>query len=190
MDRGNGTPELIGDKRNGDWMETYTGIRFYPLDAREEEIHIVDIAHALSLQCRFNGHCKEFYSVAQHSVLVSDLLPKGLKLAGLLHDAAEAYLGDMIRPLKNSMVQYKDAEWHLEKVIAKSFGLQFPFPAAVKQADDFMLWSEGKHFGMKVEDWGYSPGENYDIKIPVEFWCLSAGQVEKEFLRVYKELTR
>ena len=81
--------------RNGSWLQTYTGIQFWPLDPRPEEIDIQDIAHALSLLCRFNGHCQRFYSVAEHSVHVSTILAPEFGLWGLLHDAAEAYLSDI-----------------------------------------------------------------------------------------------
>ena len=79
------------DERIGSWLQTYTGKKFYPFDPREEEVDILDIAHALSQLCRFGGHTKEFYSVAEHCVLVSMCCPSEVKLLGLLHDAAEAY---------------------------------------------------------------------------------------------------
>src|SRR5690242_11754504 len=88
--------------RRGDWMQTYTGRRFWPLDPRVDDIDIGDIAHHLSLVCRFAGACREFYSVAQHCVGVSYVCDPKDALWGLLHDAAEAYVGDMVRPLKRS----------------------------------------------------------------------------------------
>ena len=87
-------------ERVGDWIQTMSGVIFYPLDPRPEEIRIEDIAHALSHQCRFAGHCREFYSVAEHSVRVSRELPQEFMLWGLLHDASEAYLVDLPRPIK------------------------------------------------------------------------------------------
>jgi uncharacterized protein len=92
--------------RLGDWIQTYTGVKFYPFDAREEEIDIRDIAHALSNICRFGGHVREFYSVAQHSILASMYIADRERwgIYGLLHDAAEAYVGDICRPLKRSLM--------------------------------------------------------------------------------------
>jgi uncharacterized protein len=86
--------------RTGDWIQTYTGKQFWPLSPLPEDIVIEDIAHALSMQCRFGGHVRTFYSVAQHSVHVSLLVEPQYALWGLLHDAAEAYLVDLPRPIK------------------------------------------------------------------------------------------
>ena len=66
--------------RKGDWILTYSGIEFWPLDPRPEDVRIEDIAHALSMQCRFAGHCDRFYSVAEHSIRVADLVPREDKL--------------------------------------------------------------------------------------------------------------
>ncbi len=102
------------------FMETYTGLVINPLEIPIVDVRIEDIAHALSLQCRFNGHCKEFYSIAQHSVLVCDFLDLAnprIRLFGLLHDAAEAYMGDMIRPVKELFERYKHCEKQLQKRI-------------------------------------------------------------------------
>lgn len=85
------------------WIQTFTGKAFYPLRPRAEDVDIRDIAHALALRCRFCGHCRVYYSIAEHSVRVSRILPAHLAMAGLLHDAAEAYLADMSRPVKHAM---------------------------------------------------------------------------------------
>jgi hypothetical protein len=91
-------------KRKGDWMQTYTGRQFWPIDPRADEIDIVDIAHALSQQCRFAGHCKSFYSVATHSWHTSNVCNSENALWGLLHDAAEAYLVDLPTPIKGNYI--------------------------------------------------------------------------------------
>lgn len=142
--------------RVGGNIMTFTGKIFYPLDPRPEEIEIVDIAHALAMQCRYAGHCKFHYSVAQHSYLLSGALSmthEDLGLWGLLHDASEAYLGDFIRPLKELPEfgkLYRDAERKLLITIAEKYGLSLDHvkeggrvePDAVVEADNKMLYTE------------------------------------------------
>jgi len=127
-----------------EWIQTAAGRKFYPLDPRAEDIDIEDIAHALSLNCRFNGHCRTFYSVAEHSVRVSRLLTGDEALWGLLHDASEAYLTDLPRPVKAQMPAFRDWEDKLEKIIIEHFGLNWPMPEAVKTADDRLLSTEAR----------------------------------------------
>ena len=132
-------------ERKGDWMQTYTGRQFWPIDPRPDEVLIDDIGHALANQCRYAGHCKVFYSVAQHSVLVSKLVPKDDALWGLLHDAAEAYLVDLPRPVKRFSdlgTRYREIEAQLTGVICEHFCLQHVEPQSVKKADDVILVTE------------------------------------------------
>lgn len=122
-------------------MRTYTGKHVDPMNVTVDDIDIIDIAHALSRQCRFNGHCHGYLSVARHCVEVSHRLEyagKAMALCGLLHDAAETYIGDLIRPLKyNSCFDaYFEAEERIERVIAEKFGLAYPMPDEVKDADN------------------------------------------------------
>ena len=128
--------------RKGDWMQTATGRQFWPLDPRPEEICIGDIAHSLAHQCRFAGHCRQFYSVAQHSVLVSQAVPAEYALWGLLHDASEAYLVDVPRPVKPYLAGYRDAEDTVMRVVCLAFGLPEEMPTEVKNADDAILADE------------------------------------------------
>jgi hypothetical protein len=118
----------------------------YPLDPRPEEICIEDIAHALSNLCRFTGHCREFYSVAEHSVRVSYACDPKDALWGLLHDAPEAYLADMSRPVKRYSefgAIYRQIEARLMDQIVIKFGLsQFGTPASVEYADTVLLMTE------------------------------------------------
>jgi hypothetical protein len=126
----------------GSWMQTYTGRQFFPLDPRPEDIDPLDIAHALSLICRYGGHTKRFYSVAEHCVLMADAVEPEFALWALLHDATEAYVGDMVRPLKHHMPEYRAVEDRLMAVIAERFGLSGSMPDAVKDADNRILLTE------------------------------------------------
>lgn len=125
-----------------DWMQTYTGRAFYPLEPIASDIDPVDIAHALSLLCRYGGHVRRFYSVAEHCVLMSDAVAPEHALWALLHDATEAYMGDLIRPLKLAMLTYRTAEDRLMSVICARFGLDPVCPAEVKAADNRILRDE------------------------------------------------
>lgn len=102
------TPPPAVDQRRGDWIQTYSGRRFWPLDPRTEDVCLDDIAHALSNLCRFTGHVKTFYSVAQHCVLASRAVHPDVAMLALLHDAAEAYLGDIARPWKRFLHVHAD----------------------------------------------------------------------------------
>lgn len=138
------------------WMETFSGKKFTPLNPQPEDIDIHDIANALALQCRYAGHCHHFYSVAEHSVRVSWLLPPELAMCGLLHDAAEAYISDMIRPLKVTKElgePYLKIEYRLMEAIATRFKLPWPLPQAVKDADNILLFTEKRDIKKSQLEW-------------------------------------
>jgi hypothetical protein len=128
--------------RLGDWMQTFTGRAFWPLDPQVDEIDPVDIAHALALLCRYGGHVSRFYSVAEHCVLMSHAVAPENALWALLHDATEAYMGDMIRPLKRVMPAYARAEAALMASICDRFGLIRARPDEVGSADNRILRDE------------------------------------------------
>lgn len=121
--------------RDERWIQTATGLRFWPLHPRTQDVNVFDIAHALSNKCRYSGHTAHFYSVAQHSVLVAHCLPAELKLWGLFHDAAEAYLPDVANPIKSSIVGFQEIEDRVMRTIAEFVGLPWPCPAAVTDID-------------------------------------------------------
>ena len=127
------TPEIL----------TAYGTYFDFKNPSKSEIHIVSIAHALSHICRFTGHTREFYSVAQHCVMVSQIVPPELALAGLLHDAAEAYLGDVSKPLKMILPDYLEIEKIVEKAVFTHFKIgNTPYHAEIKRADAKMYLTE------------------------------------------------
>lgn len=152
---------------NKNWIQTFTGRRFDPIDPVEGAIVIDDVAHSLSNQCRFTGHVKKFYSVAQHCVLVSYICDEKDALHGLLHDASEAYLVDIPRPLKRSgkFAAYLEMEDHLQKMIYKRFGLTIEEPAGVKRADTALLATEARDLMSPLhKDWA-QPVEPLPFKI-------------------------
>lgn len=132
-------------------IKTFTGKYINVFDPRPEDICIEDIAHGLSLECRFGKQLPEFYSVAQHSVLVSNLVWGRHKLAALLHDASEAYLGDVPSPIKKRLRDYKRVEKILMKAIAEKFGFEYPFHKSIKEADRHMLIVEMDCLSRKIE---------------------------------------
>ncbi|HBX35910.1 MAG TPA: phosphohydrolase [Pseudohongiella sp.] len=110
---------------NNPWMAAASGGCVDLIEPKPEQFHLYDIAHALSNICRFNGHCRHHYSVAQHSVIVSRLVPAEQAFDALMHDAAEAYTGDLIRPIKHDpdMVAFAVWERRIEAAIVDRFKL-------------------------------------------------------------------
>lgn len=175
--------------RKGHWMLTSTGKKYWPLDPHPDDIDIHDIAHHLSLLCRFTGACNRFYSVAEHSVLVSELVERthpGLAMLGLLHDATEAYLGDVGKPLKNHLPEYQvieDANW---KVMARAFGVPYDMPPCIKKADIDVFWAECAALGVNLIDKEVVPPQ--DRVLGINVFGLTPKAAEELFLLRYDEL--
>lgn len=123
-------------------IQLRSGQYFNLLEPNPEVITVEDIAHALSNTCRFGGHVREFYSVAQHSVMASWQVPLSLKLDALFHDASEAILVDMPTPVKALLPEYRILENTIQAVLAMKFGASHPKPHAVEIADKVMLATE------------------------------------------------
>lgn len=164
-----------------DSMETYTGRCVLPLKLKHEDIDILDIAHHLSLICRFNGACKSFYSVAQHSIFVANILPKESKLAALLHDAAEAYMADVTRPIKYSIPRLKVLEERIECKILAKFECVGADWEAIKRADNVMLATEVRDLMKRVDGWHLPEPPQEDEVVP---W--SALMAEVAFLNMFR----
>ena len=169
-----------------DWIQTASGKPFWPLEPRVEDIDIEDIAHALSMKCRYAGHCLRFYSVAQHSVLCSEIVPESAMMWALLHDATEAYLPDVARPVKKSLPGFKEIEARLARCIAERFGLSLPMPDAVKVADLRLLASEQRDLMAPPElSWDSTRGVEL---VPFEIVPASPSEAKAMFLRRFEEL--
>ena len=140
-------------------VSTKSGRRVSLLNPSPSQIVIGDIAHGLAHQCRFNGQTNKFYSVAQHSVLVASILPRELRLAGLLHDASEAYLGDVVQPLKDLLPEYQSIEANFCEVLGARFGVNLQHNDAIRLADLVVLATERRDLmPMDTADWSSIAG--------------------------------
>lgn len=172
------------EPRKGDWIQTFTGDAMWPMDPRVDEIRIEDIAHSLSMLCRFGGHCLRFYSVAEHSVLLSMVVAPEHAMWALLHDASEAYLTDVPRPVKAYLPGYKEAERHLQSVIAARFGLPGEIPEDVHEADSRIIADEARqNMSAPKNEWGFMPEA---LGVRLRFWV--PDRAEEKFMERYMQL--
>lgn len=169
------------------WFQTFTGNQFWVTDPEPDDIHVADIAHALANICRFNGHCSEFYSVAQHSILVSHIVPPDVAAWGLLHDAAEAYLGDMATPIKRILPRFSKLEEGIMRAVAIKFMLPWPEPDVVKMADLLMLATERRDL-MAAPPSSWIDCERI-TPLPRKIHPWHQARAEKEFLMRLGDLT-
>ncbi|MBQ3068564.1 MAG: phosphohydrolase [Clostridia bacterium] len=173
------------------YITTYSKVHFTPLEPKPEEIRVEDIAHALSLMTRANGHFPRFHSVAQHSIecceeaMLRGATPR-VALACLLHDASEAYMADITRPIKVYLDTYREIEAGLSKAIYQRFlgGLTEEEERQVAAVDDALLYYEFDHFmGEKVLP--FQP----ITKIPT-FAPMTFEAAEQRFLELFRELSK
>jgi hypothetical protein len=161
------------------WTETYTGRRFIFEAPTVDMIDPLDIAHALSMKCRYNGHVHTFYSVAEHSCLVAEAIEDRLgseaeQLWGLLHDAAEAYVPDMPSPIKALLPGFAEAEERIMRVVAERFGLSWPEPAIVKEMDTRILGDEAEQLMLsRGYGWGLTMPK---LGVKVAGWAPLTGR--------------
>jgi uncharacterized protein len=166
-----------------------------PLAVTPEDVDIDDIAASLANQCRFGGHCREFYSVAQHSCLAADLVLERERdatsgLWALLHDASEAYLGDLPHPLKHGSELgrlYREAEDELQRTVCERFGLPPEPPSCVLEIDRALLAAERQ--ALMVDAWAWPElAEASTVDVAIEPWL--PQQAFREFMTRYEELER
>lgn len=172
--------------RVGDWMQTFSGRQYWPADPRPADVEIVDIAASLSKQTRYGGHCLFFYSVAEHCVLMARRLwelghARDVCFAALMHDASEAYLVDVPRPIKGRLQGYSDIEALNMAAIATRFGFAWPMPAIVKEADNRILLDEKEQaMALPPADWGIAGAP---LGVALCFW--SPTRAAREFLSAF-----
>ncbi len=176
----------MSESRNGGFIQTYSRAKFWPKDPCPDEVEIADIAHALSNICRFGGHTREFYSVAQHSVFVSNLLDSvANQRRGLMHDATEAYIGDIVRPIKQDWPEYQAVEARLWHAVCERFGLREEHLPGDKWADNTALVTEARDLFDIPPEWI----KNYAER-PLEFRVTPwpPQDAERLFLARWEEL--
>ena len=176
-------------------IETFSGRMVEPLRPNSDDIALEDIARSLSMQCRFNGHCARFYSVAEHSVNTAEValrLTDGDSMAALfalLHDASEAYLCDLPRPIKSAFPNYLEWEKRLSDMIFAKFAGSLPdaeTAEVVRRADDIMLATEAAELtSSRAADWGIA-----ELKVDyIGSLGISPPEAEKMFLDRFREIT-
>lgn len=178
-------------ERRGDWIQTATGRQFHPFDPRPEDVCVEDIAHHLANMCRFTGATRSFYSVGEHCVRVSRVVAPENAFAGLLHDAAEAYLVDLPRPLKRS-AEFAGAYARAERGVAAAICERFSLPEGafdhpdVKRADEVLLVTEKRDLmAAPPAPWVETGAEPLEERIAA--WPPEAAHFQ--FLARYYELT-
>jgi len=170
-------------------ITTLSGQWFDILKPEEYQYDIEEIATSLSNQCRYTGHVNRFYSVAEHSVLVSRLVPERLRLTALLHDASEAYVGDVASPLKKLLPEYQRIEETVQKAIANFYDLEYPFPEEVHLADKRMYWQERQSVadnGIKDAIWH----QELRATRKAEATGMSPKMARRMFIQTYKDITK
>lgn len=183
----NPTPDL-----DGQWIALLSGATFNYNKPEESNVTIEDLAGSLGNICRFAGHLPRFYSVAQHLVNSSYLVPREYAFDALMHDTAEAFTNDLPTPLKWALPIFKELEIKIEGAMAKRFGFTFPCPPCVKEADTIMLILE-KYYVKEddsewpaYEDWTKAKLRKYRELVQLDSW--QPRRAKREFLERFEEL--
>lgn len=173
--------------RKGCWMQTVSGRPYWPSDPRPEDIFVEDVAHHLAMLCRYTGACRDHYSIAEHSVHVSYLVPRRFAFQGLMHDGPEYVLNDMNRPTKADLPDYQALEDLNWRVLARRFGLPYELHPSIKKMDTAICFAEKAAIlnpsHLPWGDWGVTEVP----KVKIECWDWRTA--EKKFLERFYELT-
>lgn len=191
---------LSGSPSGDSWIQSFTGKKIFPLNLKPGEICIEDIAQSLSNTCRFSGHCSEFYSVAQHSVLVSMNVPEALSLAALMHDASEAYISDFPSPIKRvlyhqlqdgTLKHIKETEEEILGTIFQTLGVAWPDAAGwddIKYADQMLLVTEARDLMKPLRDDWHLQEKNGFASLKEEIVPLGAEDARWAFMERWEKL--
>lgn len=173
----------MSENQDKAWIQTFTNRKFHILRPTEDEVDILDIAHALSNLCRFTGHVVDFYSVAEHCYFASKIVAPEFAMEALLHDASEAYISDLNRPLKHYTEAgryYLEVEKNIEEVIARKFRIPHPMSPKVKDVDNMMLYAEKAQI-MPPMEWDTRWSETQEAAT-VQLRCYAPREIERIFL--------
>mgnify|MGYP001032698119 FL=1 len=170
------------------YVSTFLGNRFFLTRPHIDDVAIEDIAHGLAYQCRFNGQTSAFYSVAQHSLMVMSLVPQTLRFQALLHDAAEAYLGDMVKPLKPLFPEFSVIEARVMAIIGQRFTIDLThLDPAIKHADMIALATEKRDLmPYSTETWSYLQGIR---PLPESIEPMTPQTAKNAFLEAFSRLS-
>lgn len=167
-------------------IATATGQYFNFLEPDAALVSIKDISIGLSNTCRFGGQCKRFYSVAEHCVLMSYIVPDNLAFLALMHDAAEAFTGDIPKPLKQLLPDFAIIETRVENALALAFGMPEKMPPEIKVADRQMLCAEQMQVMGNSDEWIHTQATE-PANISVQFW--TPTEAEEAFTMRFHQLT-
>ena len=184
------TRTTLHDRRamTSPYVSTFLGNRFFLTSPHIDDVAIEDIAHGLAYQCRFNGQTSAFYSVAQHSLMVMSLVPEPLHFHALLHDAAEAYLGDMVKPLKQLFPEFSVIESRVMDIIGQRFAIDLSrLDPAIKRADMVALATEKRDLmPYSTEAWSYLEGID---ALPDIIEPMGPQAAKEAFLQAFRSLS-
>lgn len=182
----------ITENKDEQWIGLLSGAKMNYNAPEESDVTLDDLASALSNICRFSGHLPKFYSVAQHLVNTSRIVPVEFAFEALMHDTAEAFTNDLPTPLKWAFPIFKELESKIEQAMADRFGFNYPYNPAVKLADTQMLLLEKKFVKLDEREWPNYPDLDPDVEAEllglVDMKPWQPCRAKREFLERYEEL--